>query len=270
MGKQARAFIIAAMIAAIALAAAIFVSAEETTEEPTTIQIIAAAYDAQAADASLEERIASAEKDILSAKIYAKVIAGVISFLAAFLGAKTYVDIKKGIDSQLKKILTEKIDGDDPLNNLKRSVRREQQAKQLKVLFAAGEKNDALAGSDYNELRKFFDSQEYRVSDETVWLKADNVKDETKAHDIIVFFVSKEEEFKPVKGAEKTDLPAPKPFYSVLVDHCDEKHQCVLYTPGFFINPEIQKKTYVTTVNLHAKLRETLYMLLYFSPLNKD
>ena len=265
MRKQARASMIAAVIAAIALGMAVFAAAEEATasaEAATTI-----VYAEQNALTDVEKRVASMEDDVKTAKIYATVIVAV----AIFLGIGTWVGLQKMIEAQLNGILKKEIGKkNNMLNSLKSSARREQQAKRLKVLFAAGEKEDALAGSDYDMLRKFFSDQGYLVSNETVRLKADSVKDETKAHDIIVFFVSKKEEFKPVKEAEKTDLPAPKPFYSVLVDHCGEKHQCLLYTPGFLIDREIQKKTYVTTVNLHAKLRETLYMLLYFSPLNKE
>ena len=265
MRKQARALMIAAVIAAIALGMAVFVAAEETTasaEAATTI-----VYAEQNALTDVEKRVASMEDDVKTAKIYATVIVAV----AIFLGLSTWVGLQKMIEAQLNGILKKKIGKkNNMLNSLKSSARREQQAKRLKVLFAAGEEGDALAGSEYDELRKFFSDQGYLVSDKTVWLKADDVKKKVNAHDIVVFYVSKAEASVPAKETKKADTPVQEPFYSVLVKHCGEKHQCLLYTPGFLIDREIQKKTYVTTVNFHSKLRETLYMLLYFSPLNKE
>ena len=60
-----------------------------------------------------------------------------------------------------------------------------------------------------------------------------------------------------------------KPVYWELAKFCcDNEKSCVLFTPSGHIpldGLDNYNNNYYTTVNFYSKLRETLYMLLYFS-----
>lgn len=84
----------------------------------------------------------------------------------------------------------------------------------------------------------------------------------------VVFQVPREEYSTPIR-------PVECPLSRRVADYCrnNNKH-CILVTePGKFINISEAEAAfdprYITTVNFYSKLRETLYMLLYFSPLNE-
>jgi len=214
-------------------------------------------YITQEVFVALEERIAVLENWIL----IVSVVGSFIIVLAGFLGWKTWGNIKNDVNTAVNARLEKIFDGKDALKNLEQIVLREKVARQLRVLFAAGDEKDALVSSDYNVTRRFFEQRGYQVSDRTVLLTADNVEDEIKGYDIVVFCVSENESDKKLPSSET-------PVYSYVVDH---ERPCILFAvSGIWLRPEILCKPHVSVVNYHAKLRETLYTLLYFSPLNRQ
>ena len=118
-------------------------------------------------------------------------------------------------------------------------------------------------------------------NDPPVGLK--NVRDDFACGKDIINIKASEGQFDPHFGASHTVVfqvppseyaPADCPLSRRIADYCrnNDKH-CVLVA-GQRININEADTAfdprYVTTVNFYSKLRETLYMLLYFSPLNED
>ena len=258
MKKQARAFMIAAMIAVIALGMAIFASAEETT----------ATASMQGETTSQSEASTAFDYTVITKSLtFLAWIVGPAGAIAGFLGWKTKKGIRDDLNSLLKKLLANELSDNDTLDNLKRSVAREKHAKKIQVLFAATNENDL---QKVESVCSMFDEHKYSVSKETV--DAKNLLRKTKNKNIIVLCVPKTEDG---EKREEPDL-----IYGLLARLCNAntKMQCILYCPNYIrINPALKidgraviDDGFVTTVQNQAKLRETLYMLLYFSPLNED
>ena len=249
-GKRAFVLAVAAVVALLAFGILMIPAAAEEPLEATVAQIESNVSDQQVAIAAIEEQLKTA-----------KIIAGVVSVVVVFLGLKTWVDIKKGIDEQLRKLLKKEIKGNDVLDSLRRSVARERVAKKITVLFAAENEEDA---DKIEDVRIFFEGQKYKVSKETMVADVKKLRSTARNYDAVVFCVPKRED-----GAAKADNGM---LYSELAKVCAiEEKQCVLYCPDRIqINLSLLNDQYASTVLLHSKLRETLYMLLYFSPLNED
>jgi hypothetical protein len=176
------------------------------------------------------------------------------------------------------------LEDNESLENIKRSVIREKRARNIKILFSVAEgsktgegsktaekpKNaenskdceDKLVLSELRALRYFFKREGYKVHQSVVSLNKDNIKEITKDYEVIVFCVP-ETEFGDRK--ERSD----EMLYPKLSDIASESQkQCVLLSYPGRINFLNINPSFVTSVNFASKLRETVYMILYFSDLN--
>ena len=254
-----------AAMAALTLMLTLAVAAGAETTPATAVPETTASSDYQEVIAFLKEQ--AKEHDEFAGKQYkhlvwlAGAVATIVGGAAVYLGLETSIGLKKKVQARIDHNL-EKVLGDEKqLPYLKKSIAREKKAHTLRVLFAAME-GDA---GDIDDVRKFFAAQRYRVSAETVAVDKKSICGAAQKYDAIVLRVPNAE------YGEKRDEP--DDIYRLLAARCEKsrKKQCILYCPGFGkINPEKMNDQFVSTVQTHAKLRETLYMMLYFSPLNED
>ncbi|MDR3050437.1 MAG: hypothetical protein LBU67_01780 [Oscillospiraceae bacterium] len=198
-------------------------------------------------------------------------LAGAGGLLLTFFGFASRKDIQDNIEEALKEHISKTLHDDKALENLQRSVRREKQAGEIRVLFARHYDADTDTDEyrDFVDTYEFFRKRDYAVSDRIIPLNAQNYEEETKTYKILVYIVP-ENERESQSTSESTNSSNQEPLYPQLSKMSkDKKMQCILYVPiPGRIKPQPSSDAFVSMVNLHAKLRETLYMLLYFSSLN--
>ena len=161
-------------------------------------------------------------------------------------------EINKALPSYLSKELQ-----DTHLKMLKRNIDREKRATNIKVCFAACCEDDKTSKDYYSfeQVHGYLKNEKYNIVDEILELTDNNYKDIVEESRIIVYMV-------PLKSNLYKDLAKIA---------SDTKKQCILYTPKGDVNlNSIEDRSVITTVRFPSKIRETLYMLLYFSQLNKS
>ena len=145
-------------------------------------------------------------------------------------------------------------------NSLSKSLKRDLKKKKHSIIFASSVRDNDWA---YKKILEHFDEDGViRRIDQTNVDKFDEVFGN---YDIVVFQVASDDANKSNPRNENYDENY-QPLYKSLANYCkQQKIQCVLLTFEY-IDIASLDPIYVTTVNFYAKLRETLYILLYFSP----
>jgi len=259
-----------ALMLALAVGAGAEPATEPTSQESTVATETATAFDQQAAIDFLEKQ---AEKhDEFVEKKYTQLlwlVTAVVTVFGSMLGIFGYTgwkDIKKKIDNKVNAQVELQLDNmleiNESLENMKRSAAREKRAREISVLFAASKEASPGEIGEYEILRRSLEMQKYNISAGVeVFSSTDEVQQKIKNYNIIVFYVPENE----AKGAKN---PPAKLLYECLTKSCDDHRPCILYVPESHLDKSKTNFPYVSIATFHAKLRETVYMLLYFSPLN--
>jgi hypothetical protein len=170
-------------------------------------------------------------------------------------------NLKASVDEAVDKRLSKVLEDEETLEYFKTSLKREIHYKRVKIVFAYNKDDmtDADNNRVFDQVRMSFKNKNYNVSSNVVALDIDNYKEAVEGYDIIVYKVSKSE----YESSQPGIL-----MFKLLSDYSHENNkQCVLLVPGR-IDLTLIKPSVVTTVNFISKLRETLYMLIYFMELN--
>jgi len=150
--------------------------------------------------------------------------------------------------------LLKKAKNEADFNSLSKSIKRDVRKKRHPFIFASSVRdNDKY----YKDVQELFDkgSEIQYIDYECI----DNFDKIFGKYKIVVYQVHHDD----------IDDTVSEPLFQMLANYCakQEKH-CILLTFSR-IKPEITNSFdpfYVTTVNYHSKLRETLFTLLYFTP----
>ena len=149
---------------------------------------------------------------------------------------------------------------DHDFATLKKLIQKEIKRKHCKIAFAAV--NGAEYSPSYEKIKNIFVSEEDIIPIDSD-CDTEQLQKSFAQYRIVVYKVPPDE-FKGSPNPEnKTST------YKKIAEYCSqrEKH-CVLMTDKGYIEIDELDSEYVTTVNYYSKLRETLYILLYFSAIN--
>jgi len=146
-------------------------------------------------------------------------------------------------------------------NSLSESIKRQLRKKRKTFVFASSVRDNSKA---YKDIKELFDQEgeiKY-VSESCIKEGFDKIFDKVA---VVVYQVSSDDVNK--SNPKHTDFDSKyQPIYKALEQHCSTqgKH-CVLLTSEY-VDIKSFDPVYTTTVNYYAKLRETLYILLHFTP----
>ena len=208
-------------------------------------------------------------------------LGAIVVAMLGFLGLKSKKEIEESVNEYYKDnirditvyALSKRI-GDENLDNLIQSVKREKLVKKIKVLFAYTEGNyKTHDGKDlflaFRKTAEFFQKKGYSVEEKE--LSLDNLKEIIEPFSIVVFCVPINQNNKRSNGnggssAEEAKIGL---HYSDLAKKCEVDEKYGIFFVAGQINLGSVDTQWISLVNFHAKLRETLYTLLYFSPLDR-
>ena len=143
---------------------------------------------------------------------------------------------------------------------LKKLIQKEIKRKHCKIAFAASTNDKQL--ESYKKTKNMFVPEEKIIPIEPSFDTEDFKKHFAQCR--IVVYKVPPDEFKGNLNSKNKN-----PTYKKIAEYCSqrEKH-CVLMIDKGSIDIDELDREYVTTVNFYSKLRETLYILLYFSAIN--
>jgi len=145
-------------------------------------------------------------------------------------------------------------------NSLSESIRRQLRKKTRSFVFASSVNDNDMA---YKDIKNLFDKDgKIQFLDESF---AGNFDKVFSNYGIIVYQVTNDDANKS-NSMHKDYDSSYQPLYKSLAKYCvAQQKQCVLLTVERIDDKEFDP-VYITTVNYYAKLRETLYILLHFTP----
>ncbi|MCL2136401.1 MAG: hypothetical protein FWH40_02595 [Coriobacteriia bacterium] len=153
------------------------------------------------------------------------------------------------------------VDDNNDLKLLRETAYRERMIREHKILFTSKIEGDY---DNVESVRKIFEYQGFNTPSSVCEIDENNYEDKISETKIVVYQVPTEE-FKDEWNNE-TD----EPLYYKLSKKCRfmEVNLVLLSTNPQGIDMDLLRRSpspYTTTVNFESKLRETLYMLLYFA-----
>ncbi|MDR2939798.1 MAG: hypothetical protein LBV08_05685 [Clostridiales bacterium] len=147
--------------------------------------------------------------------------------------------------------------------SLSKSIEKVLKKKKHPAIFLADKRDDVNDLKRYKELNSMFGLDREKVLEVSIDDK-DPLIHKLEGYKIVVFKVC-ESDLTPIPG--KTD----EPLYRQVAQCCIKNEiNCILYSdrPGKDLNLKDLNNFYVTTVNFYSKLRETLYILTHFTPVD--
>lgn len=187
--------------------------------------------------------------------------AGLTGLLALF-EIKSRKDISNIIHEQYEKQVQEEITtfigGQDKVNYLNSSIKKEEQAKKKKILFVLQRRKENERLEEAYEVLK---DQQYDVTKERIvgQVKEETIEDWIQMYEIIIYQVD-EREYKSVNSD-------PKVNYARISEKCNsESVYGILYCEkNYELNFELlDSKFYISSANLGTTLMERVLNLLYF------
>jgi len=140
-------------------------------------------------------------------------------------------------------------------DTISKNIKTQLKKKKHAIVFASSVRDN---NPDYKEAKRVFAKDDEIL--EIDKFDIGNFDEKLNRFNIIVYHVS-------ACDVVKSDFYN-KSIYVALAEYCStQKKHCILVTPpSLRLRPDVlDNNVYVTTVNFYSKLRETLFILLYFT-----